>query len=76
MQGHIANAPFDMVKGEDGIWTLTTAEPQDLGYHNYWMIVDGAIVLDPGTDALIHGVGGCASPRPTEPPFGEAITGW
>jgi enterochelin esterase-like enzyme len=53
VQVSIANTPFDMVKGENGVWTLTTAEPQDLGYHNYWMIVDGAIVLDPGTDAFI-----------------------
>jgi enterochelin esterase family protein len=53
VQVSIANTPFDMVKGENGIWTYTTAEPQDLGYHNYWMIVDGAIVLDPGTDAFI-----------------------
>ncbi len=53
VQVSIANTPLDMVKGENGIWTLTTAEPQDLGYHNYWMIVDGAIVLDPGTDAFI-----------------------
>ncbi len=53
VQVSIANTPFDMVRGENGIWTLTTAEPQDLGYHNYWMIVDGAIVLDPGTDAFI-----------------------
>jgi enterochelin esterase-like enzyme len=53
VQVSIANTPSDMIKGENGIWTLTTAEPQDLGYHNYWMIVDGAIVLDPGTDAFI-----------------------
>ena len=53
VQVSIANVPFDMVKGENGVWTYTTAEPQDLGYHNYWMIVDGAIVLDPGTDAFI-----------------------
>lgn len=53
VQVSIANVPFDMVRGENGIWTLTTAEPQDLGYHNYWMIVDGAIVLDPGTEAFI-----------------------
>ena len=53
VQVSIANTPFDMVKGENGVWTYTTAEPQDLGYHNYWMIVDGAIVLDPGTDAFI-----------------------
>ncbi len=53
VQVSIANTPFDMVKGEGGIWSYTTAEPQDLGYHNYWMIVDGAIVLDPATEAFI-----------------------
>lgn len=53
VQVSISNTPFDMVKGESGVWTYTTAEPQDLGYHNYWMVVDGAIVLDPGTNAFI-----------------------
>lgn len=52
VQVSIANVPFDMVKGSDGVWTYTS-EPQDKGYHNYWMIVDGAIVLDPATDGLI-----------------------
>ena len=52
VQVSIANVPNDMVKGEDGVWTWTS-EPQDLGYHNYWMIVDGAIVLDPATDGFI-----------------------
>lgn len=52
VQVSIANVPFDMVKGDDGVWTYTS-EPQDLGYHNYWMIVDGAIVLDPATDGFI-----------------------
>jgi len=42
-----------MVKGDDGVWTYTTKEPQSPGYHNYWMIVDGAVVLDPGTNAFI-----------------------
>jgi enterochelin esterase-like enzyme len=46
------NAPNDMVKGEDGVWTYTS-EPQDKGYHNYWMIVDGAIVVDPANNAFI-----------------------
>jgi len=53
VQVSINNTAFDMVKGENGVWTYTTAEPQDLGYHNYWMVVDGAIVLDPGTNAFI-----------------------
>ena len=52
VQVSIANTPFDMVKDENGVWTYTS-EPQDLGYHNYWMIVDGAIVIDPYTDAFI-----------------------
>jgi enterochelin esterase-like enzyme len=53
VQVAVNNTPVDMVKGENGVWTYTTAEPQDLGYHNYWMVVDGAIVLDPATDAFI-----------------------
>jgi len=52
VQVSIANVPFDMVRGDDGVWTYTS-EPQDLGYHNYWMIVDGALVLDPATEAFI-----------------------
>jgi enterochelin esterase family protein len=52
VQVSIANVPFDMVRDTGGVWTYTS-EPQDKGYHNYWMIVDGAIVLDPATDAFI-----------------------
>jgi enterochelin esterase-like enzyme len=52
VQVSIVNVPFDMVKGDDGVWTYTS-EPQDAGYHNYWMIVDSAIVLDPATNAFI-----------------------
>jgi enterochelin esterase-like enzyme len=52
VQVSIANVAYDMIKGNDGVWTYTS-EPQDKGYHNYWMIVDGAIVLDPATNAFI-----------------------
>ena len=52
VQVAINNVAKDMVKGADGVWTYTS-EPQDLGYHNYWMVVDGAIVLDPATDGFI-----------------------
>jgi enterochelin esterase-like enzyme len=52
VQVSINNKPFDMTKGDDGVWTYTS-EPQAAGYHNYWMIVDGAITLDPGTNAFI-----------------------
>jgi enterochelin esterase-like enzyme len=66
VQVSIANVPYDMVKGDDGVWTYTSA-PQAPGYHNYWMIVDGAIVLDPGTDAFIgygHMCNGFEVPEP------------
>lgn len=52
VQVSIVNVPFDMVKGNDGVWTYTS-EPQDKGYHNYWMIVDGVIVIDPATNAFM-----------------------
>ncbi len=66
VQVSIANVPFDMVKGDDGVWTYTS-EPQAPGYHNYWMIIDGAIVLDPGTNAFIgygHMCNGFEVPEP------------
>ena len=52
VQVSIVSVPFDMVKGADGVWTYTS-ERQDRGYHNYWMIVDGTIVIDPATNAFI-----------------------
>jgi enterochelin esterase-like enzyme len=52
VQVSIVNVPFDMTKGGDGVWTYTS-EPQDKGYHNYWMIVDGTIVVDPANNAFI-----------------------
>jgi enterochelin esterase-like enzyme len=66
VQVSIANVPFDMVRGDDGAWTYTSA-PQAPGYHNYWMIVDGAVVLDPATQAFIgygHMCNGFEIPEP------------
>ena len=66
VQVSIANVPYDMVKGSDGVWTYTS-QPQAPGYHNYWMIVDGAIVLDPATQAFIgygHMCNGFEVPEP------------
>lgn len=51
-QVSIVNVPYDMTKEENGVWTYTS-EPQDLGYHNYWMVVDGAVVVDPATNGFI-----------------------
>jgi len=39
---------FDMVKGADGAWTVTTT-PLVEGFHYYSLVVDGAIVADPAT---------------------------
>ena len=51
-QGSLSPLPYDMIKGADGVWTYTSV-PQSPGYHNYWMLVDGAIVLDPATKAFM-----------------------
>jgi len=53
VQVAIAGTAQDMTKGEGGVWTYTTPEPQDLGYHNYWMVVDGAVVIDPYVETFI-----------------------
>jgi enterochelin esterase-like enzyme len=50
-QNSLNPLPYDMVKGDDGVWTYTSP-PQAPGYHNYWMLVDGAAMLDPGTRAF------------------------
>ena len=66
VQVSIANVPFDMVKGDDGTWSYTS-EPQAPGYHNYWMVVDSAVVLDPATNAFIgygHMCNGFEVPEP------------
>ena len=66
VQVAITGVPFDMIKGADGVWTYTSA-PQPPGYHNYWMVVDGAIVLDPGTNTFIgygHMCNGFEIPEP------------
>jgi enterochelin esterase-like enzyme len=66
VQVSIANVPHDMVKGDDGVWTYTS-EPQDYGYHNYWMIMDSTIVLDPATDGFVgysHNCNGFEIPDP------------
>jgi enterochelin esterase family protein len=39
---------FEMTKGPDGIWTVTTT-PLVPGYHYYNLVIDGAAVADPST---------------------------
>jgi enterochelin esterase family protein len=68
VQVSINNSTKDMTKDDSGVWAYTS-DPQPVGYHNYWMLVDGAVVLDPGTDAFIgysHMCNGFEIPSPTE----------
>src|SRR5215831_11191262 len=39
---------FDMTKGPDGIWSVTTT-PLVVGFHYYSVQVDGAVLADPST---------------------------
>lgn len=39
---------FDMAKGEDGAWTVTTT-PLVEGFHYYSLVVDGVTMADPAT---------------------------
>ncbi len=46
--------PFDMAKGPDGAWTVTTT-PLVVGFHYYTVVVDGATVADPSTRTFFGG---------------------
>ena len=39
---------FDMSKGQDGLWYVTTT-PLVVGFHYYTLAIDGAVVADPAT---------------------------
>ncbi len=41
-------AGFDMAKGPDGLWYVTTT-PLVVGFHYYTLAIDGAVVSDPAT---------------------------
>jgi enterochelin esterase family protein len=42
---------FDMVKGDNGIWTITT-DPLVPGFHYYFFIIDGVTVSDPASESF------------------------
>ena len=46
-----AGGPWDMKRGDDGVWTLTSP-PIVPGFHYYALIVDGVQVNDPGSDTF------------------------
>jgi enterochelin esterase-like enzyme len=42
---------YDMVRGEDGTWTVTVP-PQVAGFHYYSVVIDGVAVNDPATQTF------------------------
>ena len=50
---------YDMVKGAEGIWEVTT-EPLGEGFHYYSLIIDGVAVADPASETF-YGMGRKAS---------------
>ncbi len=67
VQISIVSTNYDMVKGDNGLWTFTTPAPQAPGYHNYWYLVDGSLVLDPNVETYIgysHMCNGFEVPAP------------
>ncbi len=45
----LGKGPIDMIRGADGVWTVTTP-PAVPGFHYYWFLVDGLAVGDPGSE--------------------------
>lgn len=50
---------YDMVKGDEGMWEVTT-EPLGEGFHYYSLIIDGVAVADPASETF-YGMGRMAS---------------
>src|SRR5438067_13341970 len=44
--------PFDMLKGENGAWTLTSA-PMQGGFHYYQVVIDGVGMPDPAVQPFV-----------------------
>src|ERR1035437_738810 len=45
----LGKGPFDLTRGEDGVWAVTTPSAVP-GFHYYWFLVDGVAVNDPGSE--------------------------
>lgn len=50
---------YDMLKGDDGFWEVTTAA-QTEGFHYYSLLIDGVAVADPSSETF-YGMGRMAS---------------
>jgi len=78
-------ATYDLVKGDDGYWMVTT-KPLAVGFHYYWLLIDGVPADDPASETFF-GVGrmsgGIEVPSPGEDfyelkavPHGEVRERW
>jgi enterochelin esterase-like enzyme len=79
------NKRYDLAKGEDGVWSGTSA-PLVPGFHYYFFLIDGVQVSDPASQAFF-GYGKAASGievpekgadyyEPKNVPHGEVRTRW
>jgi enterochelin esterase-like enzyme len=77
---------WDMQRGDDGAWTLTSPTPIAPGFHYYALVVDGVQMNDPGSDTFF-GTGkptsGIEIPEkgvdfyhPKDVPHGEVRSRW
>jgi enterochelin esterase-like enzyme len=55
---HMGSKDYDMQKDTSGLWNVVIPGPP-LGYQVYWMIVDGTVVADPGSD-MFYSNGYCS----------------
>ena len=55
IQPRLPATDYDMVRGDDGTWSVTVP-PQVVGFHYYYLLVDGFQVNDPASESF-YGVG-------------------
>ncbi|MDU1906730.1 MAG: alpha/beta hydrolase-fold protein, partial [Dysgonomonas sp.] len=51
VQLDICGKKYPMVKGADGVWSVTT-DPLVVGFHYYFLLIDGVPVNDPSSDTF------------------------
>lgn len=81
---HISNADFDMQKDSAGLWNAVVTGIET-GYQIYWLLVDGIMIPDPGSDIYYSNgyITAIEMPAPTEQfflpkmvPHGEVREHW
>lgn len=66
VQADICGKKYPMTRDDKGLWSVTS-DPLPVGFHYYFLIVDGVSVIDPGTDAFFgccKMAGGIEIPEP------------